>query len=265
MNIPEVTAGFQIGPFTITNTIVWTWIILGVLAVVFIILGSGLRVRNISKKQVVAEAFYGLVKNMVTDSMGEGNDFFVAYFVALFGFLLGCNLSGFWGLGIVRPPTADIVTPMAMALLVFVLTQYNHIKTNGIKAYLKSFIEPIPVMLPMNLISELANPVSLTFRMFGNLLAGLIIGTMIYSMLVASAVVPTWIAIAAALLTLVLLTKRYKKLKTLTGWKKKAVTIVAVLCFLPLAVTGFVHGYFDIFAGILQSYVFCILSTIFIS
>ena len=265
MNIPQVNAGFNIGPFTITNTIVWTWLILGLLSVVFIVLGHGLKVRNISKKQALAESIYGAVKNMVQNTMGPGNEMFVTYFLALFSFLLVSNISGFWGLGIVRQPTADIATPLSMALLTFGLTQFNHVRVNGIKSYLHSFIEPTPIMLPMNLISELANPVSLTFRMFGNLLGGLIIGTLIYGILVSGNAMPIWIGAASAAVAAVLLTGRFKKLMKLEKKKKKMVLGLLALCVLPLIVTVFIHAYFDIFAGVLQAYIFCMLSMIFIS
>ena len=71
MNIPQITAGFSIGPFTITNTIVWTWLIVAVLSVVFIWLGHGLKVKPVGKKQIVAEAIYGAIGNMVNETMGR--------------------------------------------------------------------------------------------------------------------------------------------------------------------------------------------------
>lgn len=265
MKISQVQAGFTIGPITVTNTMVWTWIILGVLSIVFICLGAGLKVKPAGKKQVVAEMLYGAIDGMIENTMGPGNKAFIPYFLALFSFLLVSNISGFWGMGIVRQPTADLATPLAMAILTFILTQANSLRVNGIKGYLKAFIEPIPVMLPMNIVSELANPVSLTFRMFGNILGGLIIGTMIYMILIGSNVVPIWVSIASVIVCIALLTSRYKKLKELTGTKKKLVIALAVLCILPLGITLFVHAYFDLFAGCLQAYIFCMLSMIFIS
>ncbi len=265
ISIPQVEQGFSIGSFPITNTIVWTLLIVVVLSAVFIWLGSGLKVKPTSKKQVVAEMIYGAISNMVDETMGPGHKAFTPYFIALFAFLLVSNLSGVWGLGIVRPPTADIVTPLALAILTFILTQANSIRVNGVKAYFKSFLEPVAILLPINLISEIANPISLTFRMFGNLLGGLVIGTLVYSMLIGNNFVPAWVAIASVLLAALLLTNQYKKIKTLSKGKKKMVIGLAVLCLLPLLATSFVHAYFDVFAGCLQAYIFCMLSMIFIS
>ena len=265
MNIPQVTSGFSIGSFTVTNTIFWTWIILAVLSVFFIWLGAGLKVKPTGKKQVVAEFIYGAIENMVDDTMGPESRNFIPYFIALFSFLLMANISGFWGMGVVRQPTADIATPLAMAILTFVINQANHIKVNGLKAHLHSFLEPFPVLLPINILGEIASPVSLTFRMFGNLLGGLIIGVLIYSMLVGSNVMPIWVVVASVILCVLLLSNMYKKLLKLTGTIKKIAMALAVVCFLPLAITGFVHGYFDIFAGFLQTYIFCLLSMVYIT
>ena len=269
VSIPEVTSGFSIFGFEITNTMVWTWIILGALSVLFIWLGSGLKVKPESKKQIVAETIYGLVGNLVESNIGPNTKAFIPYFTALFAFILTSNLSGVWGLGVIRPPTADVATPFALALMTCVISQYYHIKMNGVKEYFKGFLGPVPfmtpIMLPMNIISEIANPISLTLRMFGNLLGGLIIGTLIYSMLIGSNVMPIWIAIGSVILCAVLLTKQYKKIKNLEKGKKKLVMGLGILCCLPLFAMIFVHGYFDIFSGCLQTYIFCLLSMIFIS
>ncbi|MBQ7875023.1 MAG: F0F1 ATP synthase subunit A [Oscillospiraceae bacterium] len=269
ISISEVTSGFSVFGFEITNTMIWTWLILAILSVVFIWLGSGLKVKPTSKKQVVAEMIYGVIGNLVESNIGPNTKAFIPYFTALFAFILTANLSGVWGLGVIRPPTADVATPFALALMTCVISWYYKIKMNGIKEHLKGFLGPVkfmtPIMLPMNIISEIANPVSLTLRMFGNLLGGLIIGTLIYSMLIGSNVMPIWIALGSVLLCAVLLTKQYKKIKELDKTKKMMVMGLGILCCLPLFAMIFVHGYFDIFSGCLQTYIFCLLSMIFIS
>ncbi len=269
VSIPQITSGFSVFGFEITNTMVWTWLILAMLSALFIWLGSGLKVKPEGKKQIVAETIYGLVGNLVESNIGPNAKAFIPYFTALFAFILASNLSGVWSLGVIRPPTADVATPFALALMTCVISQYYHIKINGIKEYLKGFLGPvkfmIPIMLPMNIISEIANPVSLTLRMFGNLLGGLIIGTLIYSMLIGSNVMPIWVALGSIVLCVVLLTKQYKKIKNLDKGKKKLAILLGLICCAPLCIMAFVHGYFDIFSGCLQTYIFCLLSMIFIS
>ena len=266
ISISEVqSSGISFLGTEITNTMVWTWLILILLSALFIWLGSGLKVKPEGKKQVIAEMIYGAIDDMVTSNMGEACKGFIPYFLALFSFLLVSNISGFISLGVVRAPTADIATPAAVAILTFILTQVNKIRTTGVKAYFKSFIEPIPIMLPMNIIGELANPVSLTFRLFGNMMGGMMLGALIYAMLVGSNFIPIWISVAAVLLTVLLLTKQYKKLKTLEKGKKILVMGLAIICMLPLFPMAVVHGYFDVFAGCLQAYIFCMLSMLFIA
>ena len=266
ISISEVqSSGISFLGTEITNTMVWTWLILILLSALFIWLGSGLKVKPEGKKQVIAEMIYDAIDDMVTSNMGANSKGFVPYFLALFAFLLVSNVSSFLSLGIVRAPTADIATPAAVAILTFILTQANKIRVTGIKAYFKSFIEPIPIMLPMNIISELANPVSLTFRLFGNMLGGMMLGALIYAMLVGSNFIPIWISVAAVVLTVLLLTKQYKKLKTLEKGKKALAVGLAIICMLPLFPMAIVHGYFDVFAGCLQAYIFCMLSMLFIA
>lgn len=265
ISIPEIQSVFSIGGWEITNTMIWTWFILIILSALFIWLGSGLKVRPEGKKQIVAEMLYGAFDNMVAENMGSKAKGFVPYFTALFTFIIVSNLASVWGLGIVRQPTADVATTLALALLTFFLTQANKIRITGIGAYFRSFVEPIPIMLPMNIISEVANPVSLTFRLFGNMTGGLMIGSLVYAMLIGNNAIPVWIAVASVALAVILLSNRYKLIKKLDGFKKKLVILLAVICAAPLLAIVFVHGYFDVFAGCLQAYIFCMLSMMFIS
>ena len=102
-------------------------------------------------------------------------------------------------------------------------------------------------------------------RLFGNMLGGMMLGALIYAMLVGSNFIPIWISVAAVVLTVLLLTKQYKKLKTLEKGKKALAMGLAIICMLPLFPMAIVHGYFDVFAGCLQAYIFCMLSMLFIA
>ncbi len=269
VSVPEITVGFEIFGIEVTNTMVWTLLIIVMLSALFIWLGAGLKVKPTSKKQVVAEMIYTMVGNLVETNIGEHAKNFTPYFIALFAFILTSNLSGVWGLGIVRPPTGDIATPFALALFTTVLTWYYQIKEIGLKEKLKGFLGPVPLIAPillvMNLVSEIANPVSLTLRMFGNILGGMVITTLIYSMLIGSNTMPIWIGVAAVIFSVVLLTGQLKKISKLSKAKKKLALGLGIICCLPLFAMIFVHGYFDIFSGCLQAYIFCLLSMIYIS
>ena len=79
-----------------------------------------------------------------------------------------------------RNPTADVSVTGTFAIMTFILVQYNRAKTGKFKGYFKSFVEPLPFMLPFNIIGEVANPLALALRLFGNMIAGTVIGGLIY-------------------------------------------------------------------------------------
>ena len=164
----------------ITETIVNTWIIMAALilfAVVVRILAR--RFKTVpagfqNAVEAVIEAFDNIVKSTAGERfMGLGNWYFM-----VFAFILVSNLSGIVGL---RPPTADWATTFALALATFFLIQAMGIRHRKGK-YLKSFFEPIFLFFPINLLGELSKPISLSFRLFGNVLAGLIITSLFYSL-----------------------------------------------------------------------------------
>ena len=200
----------------ITETIFNTWVVMLVLIAAAVVIRVKLgRFRDIptgaqNAVETVIEAFDGFVRNTAGEKlMYLGNWFFMA-----FVFILTSNLSGITGL---RPPTADWATTFAFALATFILIQVMGVMYNS--KYIKNFFEPNPIFFPLNMIGELARPVSLSFRLFGNILAGMIIISLFH------ALVPIYLRF-----------------------------------FIPAAL----HVYFDLFAGVLQTYIFCILSLIFI-
>jgi len=206
----------------ITDTMVSTWIIMGILIALSIVVR--IKVRKFKEVPTgfqnaiegLVEVFEGYLRSTVGDKL-----MFLGYwFFTLFIFILLSNLSGLFP-GI-RPPTADWSFTFGMALVTFILIQAMGIKFRG-TGYLKSFVEPYYMaflFLPINIIGELARPISLSFRLFGNMLAGLIMMTLIY-----------------------------------------ALTHV----FAQFAIPAPLHGFFDVFSGILQTYIFCTLSMTFIA
>ncbi|MDD6402381.1 MAG: F0F1 ATP synthase subunit A [Lachnospiraceae bacterium] len=117
--------------------------------------------------------------NFVDGSMGKAGKKYVNYVGALFVFVLFSNISGLFGL---RPPTADYGTTLCIALVTFVMIQYAAIRYQKWGA-LKGLFEPIFFFFPINVISEFATPVSLSLRLFGNVLAGTVMMALYYGML----------------------------------------------------------------------------------
>lgn len=174
----EVTSFELFGmTFHLSESVVVEWIVVVFLAIAFFILGRNLKVRPTSRRQMAAEYLVGLFSGMVKDTMGISYKKYTPYIGALFCFSIISSLMGLLGL---RAPTADISVVASWALITFVLVQRNKGKTGGIKGYFKSFVDPIPFMLPFNIIGEFANPMSQALRHFGNIVSGMVIGGLIY-------------------------------------------------------------------------------------
>lgn len=218
---------FEIGTIPVTETVVVTWIIMAVLIVLSIAF-----TRNFEKvpkgAQNVVEMIVDTLNKFTIQTMGEDKKGFAPYMGTLFIFLIVANLIGLLGL---RPPTADINTTFALSILTFTLTVGNGIRRKGIGTYLKGFFEPMPFLLPLNILGEIANPISLSFRLFGNIVGGLIIMSLVYGGLAG--------------------------LSTKIG--------LATIPIFQVGIPAALHAYFDIFSGLLQSFIFVMLSMVFIS
>lgn len=129
--------------------------------------------------QNVAELAVEMLDNMIKGNMGKKGQPYRNYLSTLFAFLIISNLSGLVGL---RPPTADYGVTLGLGLITFVLIQFNNIRYNKFGAFTDLF-KPLPFLFPINLIGEIATPFSLSLRLFGNVLAGTVIMSLIYSLL----------------------------------------------------------------------------------
>lgn len=129
--------------------------------------------------QNVVELIVEMLDGMVDSSMGKKGNPYRNYLGVLFIFLLISNLSGLFGL---RPPTADYGVTLGLGLITFFLVQWNNIRYNKFGAFTDLF-KPLPFLFPINLIGEIATPISLSLRLFGNILAGTVIMGLIYGLL----------------------------------------------------------------------------------
>jgi len=165
----------------ITQTILNTWIIMLLLTGLALFLRFKIRkmeemprgVQNAVEAAV--EASDGFVRSMA----GEKAKFVSGWFFTVFVFIFVSNISGLFGL---RPPTADWPTNFALAIGTFLLIQIAGLRGRGRK-YIKTFFQPIFIFFPLNVISELARPISLSVRLFGNVMAGLVIMTLLYTLI----------------------------------------------------------------------------------
>ncbi len=162
----------------LTQTVVTTWIIM--IALILIALVLRIKMKNYKYKpegsQNAVEAIIDAMDSFVRSSMTDKYAYFGKWFFGVFVFILVSNLCGLLGF---RSPTADYCTTAAITLTTFFLIHYMGI-IKGRSSYFKGYIEPLPFLLPINIISELSTPISLSFRLFGNILGGSIIMAMVY-------------------------------------------------------------------------------------
>ena len=167
-----------------------TWIVIGSL-LLFGWACSSRRSMVPNRFQVVGELLISKLYELTEDAMGkELAKTYAPMVCALFLFLVLCN----W-LGIIphlEEPTKDLNTPLSLGLMGFFIAHYVGIKTKGFKAYIKEYFEPMFFMMPLNLIGELANVVSISFRLFGNIMGGSII-ILVVSYLTYSVVLPPFL------------------------------------------------------------------------
>jgi len=168
-------------PICVTESLVSLWVVMGILIAFAVVVR--VRLKNFTDVpkgfQNFVETTVEMMHNLARNSMGPKLEKMGGYFYAIFAFILCSNYSGIFML---RPPTADLATTAAMGLSTFGLIHFFGM-TERKGAYFKEYLEPTPVLLPINIVGELAKPVSLSFRLFGNLVGGMIIIGIMYSMM----------------------------------------------------------------------------------
>ena len=266
------------GTLNVTQTLVVSWLVMVIITGVCIWLGSGLTVTGISRKQAVAEMAYNALLNFVRGNMGPEFDHYIPLIGTIFVSSVVSNLIslvGFWS------PTADLMTELAWALVVFVLITYHKIKASGIVDYLKGFLDPIFVLLPINIMSECFTPVSMACRHFGNILSGTVISALVYAALTAANNAlfgalgsNLWVAIGLTVIgavMIILFKYRGKKflfilgiIMAILGFLATITNLGATYPWLTVGIPALPSLYFDWFGGCIQAFIFCTLTTLFI-
>ena len=266
------------GTVQITQTLAASWLVLLIISALCIWLGSGLTVTNISRKQAVAEMAYNAIVNFVRGNMGTGFDHYIPLVATIFVTSVISNLISLVG---IWSPTADLMTELAWGLVVFVLITYHKIKSSGIKEYLRGFLDPIAILLPINIMSECFTPVSMACRHFGNILSGTVISALIYAALTAAnnalfnllgSSLYVGIIVAAAGTGLFFLGKKSgKKFPLVIGIIAAILGVLGVITnlgatfpWLTVGIPAIPSLYFDWFGGCIQAFIFCTLTTLFI-
>lgn len=269
------------GGINITQTTVSIFLVSLFLMIAGILVGKRLQKRP-GKIQVLVEKGVMMLHNLVCETMGKHNAHWVSYIGTIF---LSSLLGSFIGMtGFLRSSTADLSVPLTWGIMTSVLIWYHSIKNNGFLGWLKGFTEPIVVMTPMNIVSEIAQPASLALRHFGNVAGGGVITSILYTAMgllssliigfISKTVIIAIVVIALGI-GLIVLSRKNGKLKFLVIGIIVGLTGIAgvlqysgVLTDVPVlqfGIPGVLSIYFDVFSGFIQAFVFSLLSMVYIS
>ncbi len=283
MNIAGAFVYFKIFGIPITQTTVSSLVVTIILCLACVKLGKRLNKRP-DGVQVMVEKAIDMLYNMVEGSMGKHN----LHWAPFIGTIFMSSICGtFIGLtGFLRSVTADLSCTLAWSVLVSIIIWRNNIKYNGVKSWLKGFTEPIVIMTPMNVISEIAQPVAMAFRHFGNVAGGGVITTILYMAfslasagvmnLIARSNIAVCIVLIAlgALLLFRILMKKHRIIGAWLGIMSLALGVFGMLQMfgvlsgvpvLAFGIPAVLSCYFDLFSGFVQAYVFTLLTMTYIA
>ena len=173
------------GGIKVYESVVVTWIIMAVFLALCLILVRNLRVKNPSRKQVFLEFCVNWLYKFVGGMVGEEGSEYVPYLISVLIYIGFSNIIGIFGF---KSPTKDLAVTIALALMSIILIEGAALVKKRPKNFLKSFIEPTPIMLPFNILEIGIRPLSLCMRLFGNVLGSFVIMELLK--IVVPAVVP---------------------------------------------------------------------------
>lgn len=226
------TIDMPIQKLYITEAQINSWAVIITILFLCLYLTHGITAKVKTRRQLIAEWIVEQTEKMVRESMGEVFSGFAAFICSIMALSAFSSLMSLFGL---FPPTSDLNITAGWALLVFILITYYKLKCGPIN-YLGTFAEPTPVLTPINIISEVATPVSMAFRHYGNVLSGVVVSVLL----------------AAALQGLSGL---------LLGWLPG---VLGEIPFLQIGIPAVLSIYFDVFSGCLQAYIFAVLTMMYV-
>lgn len=230
INVEELGAriiiAFGDGKVFISESVLFGFIVAAILAVLGIWMGRGLKIKPTSKKQIIAEFIVEKIYSYAQENLGKDAERYAPYIGTIFLYILFGSSLGLLGL---RPITADLNVTFSLSLMTFLLIQISSVRVLGVRGRLHHLSSPFPFMLPLNLIEEVTLPVSLGFRLFGNIFGGVM-------------VVELWMIL----------------MEWLSGFVSE-IPFMRAIFVLPL------NGFFDIFEPAIQTYIFVTLTMVFLA
>lgn len=269
------------GGINVTQTMLSLLVVTVLLGVSAYFLGKNLTKRP-GKLQVLTEKGVMMLHSIVVDTMGQHNAYWTPYIGTIFLSSICGSLIGLTGF--LRSSTADLSVPLTWGIMTSVIIWYNSIKRNGFLGWLKGFTEPVVVMTPMNIVSEIAQPISMAFRHFGNVAGGGVISSILYTalgmasslvlrLLSGTIVIPIAVTVIGAAL-FVLGRQKKKPFRWILGIVFALLGILGALQnlgilsgvpILQFGIPAVLSIYFDLFSGFVQAFVFSLLSMVYIA
>ncbi len=177
----DKTIFFSLWTFSVNSTLFFTWVVMGLLVLFAFVATRRLSDEIVvSKFQTVVEWLVMTIQGQIYDVSQDNPKKYMSLVGTMFLFILTCNLLTFipW----FDPPTGSLSTPAAFALCVFVAVPVYAVRNAGFKKYIRKFIEPVPFMLPLNMVSDFSSVFSLAVRLYGNIFSGVMIGMVLMTM-----------------------------------------------------------------------------------
>ena len=216
----------------VTESQINSWLVVISVFGLCLFLTHGISINGETKRQHIAEWIVEKVEGLVLENMGEYFSGFAPFIASILALSAFSSLLALFGL---HAPTGDMNVVAGWAILVFILITYYKLKA-GPLVYAKSFAEPVAFLLPINIISEVATPISMAFRHYGNVLSGAVISVLIGAGLQGLS-------------------------SMLLGWLPG---FLADIPFLQIGIPAVFSIYFDIFSGCLQAYIFAMLTMMYV-
>lgn len=160
------------GGIPIYDSVAVTWVIMAALVLLSKILVRNLRVEDPGKAQLFLESSIGFLRDFFLDLVGEEGKNYIPYLISTAVFIGAANLIGIVGF---VPPTKDLNMTAALAVISIAVIEYAGFHKKGARGFLKSFAEPVTVILPINILEIFIRPISLCMRLFGNVLGSFVV------------------------------------------------------------------------------------------
>lgn len=160
------------GGIPIAESVVVTWIIMVLMTGAAVIFVRNLRVENPGKKQLALESGVSFFYQFFDDMLGEHGRRYIPYLTTVMFFIGIANIIGLLGL---KPPTKDLGVTAALSLMSIVLIEYSAIHAKGWKGKIRAFADPVPILVPINILELFIRPLSLCMRLFGNVLGSFVV------------------------------------------------------------------------------------------